>query len=136
MTAMIDIVFLLLVFFVMTFQVVPQEGEFPVDFGTTSAAAIEVEPRLPLQLRLRADSNGDLSELRLNGRILSGRAELQDLLVSLADDRALQDRPLHLACDYDLAYEEVIKTLDMVTGQRNAAGEVRPLIAHVKFVSP
>jgi biopolymer transport protein ExbD len=136
MAAMIDIVFLLLVFFVMTFRIVPQEGDFNVDAGKTSSRGSEMDQQIPLQLRLSADSEGRLSELSLNGRVLSSRTELQPLLLSLADDGSLQSQSLLLACDYDLAYDEVIKTLDVVTGKRNAVGVVRPLIEKVEFASP
>ena len=67
MTSMIDIVFLLLVFFVMTFKIVEMEGDFTVRMplaGDSSATSDIVD--LPLKLRLRADDSGTLTSMSLN----------------------------------------------------------------------
>ena len=65
MTPMIDIVFQLLIFFIMTFKIVAQEGDFNIKMPL--AAASEVMPDIdtlpPLKLRLRADGNGNLAGL-------------------------------------------------------------------------
>lgn len=136
MSAMIDIVFLLLVFFVMTFQVVPQEGDFTIEMRETGAIGGEPQLDVPLNLRLTAKDDGGLASIRLNGRALDGREELLQLLLDLDADSTLHEQTLHLACDYELAYDEVIKTLDVVTGRRDEVGNVRPLASKVSFVSP
>ena len=59
MTSMIDIVFLLLIFFVMTFKIVEMEGDFSIRMPLASQNSGQVDPTdLPLKLRLRADDAG------------------------------------------------------------------------------
>ena len=68
MTSMIDIVFLLLVFFVMTFKIVELEGDFSVRMPLASHDTTSVpDPTdLPLKLRLVANEDGSLKSMKLN----------------------------------------------------------------------
>ena len=67
MTSMIDIVFLLLVFFVMTFKIVELEGDFSVRMPLAGSDSVTMDPTdLPLKLRLMADENGRLTSMLLN----------------------------------------------------------------------
>lgn len=134
MSAMIDIVFLLLIFFVMTFRIVPQEGDFTVDFAPKEQPSASPPTQLPLRLRLIAAESGSLAELRVNGRTLRDREQLRRLLLGMQAEGELEGLTVLLACDYDLAYAEVIKTLDVVTGHRDETGMIRPLATKVKFV--
>ena len=60
MTPMIDIVFLLLIFFVMTFKIVAQEGDFNIKMPLAAPNASTIDDSLlpPLKLRLVADQDG------------------------------------------------------------------------------
>ena len=59
MTSMIDIVFLLLIFFVMTFKIVELEGDFSVRIPLAGSASVSREPTdLPIELRMRAYAEG------------------------------------------------------------------------------
>ncbi len=55
LTSMIDVVFLLLIFFVMTFKIAAQEGDFSVKMPLQNAGGQPLEPDadLPIKLRLR-----------------------------------------------------------------------------------
>src|SRR5687767_6443951 len=67
MTAMIDIVFQLLIFFIMTFKISEQEGDFSIKMplsGSGSAVDVLVPP---MKVRLQADpSTGQLVSCSLN----------------------------------------------------------------------
>ena len=66
MTAMIDIVFQLLVFFIMTFKIVAMEGDFNVKMPLTSSEPLEdILEDLPntIKVRLLADGNGEISTI-------------------------------------------------------------------------
>ena len=65
MHSLIDIVFLLLVFFVMTLNIVDVEGDFAVRMPIQGESPT-IDLELPLQLRLYADENGDLKSMTLN----------------------------------------------------------------------
>ena len=60
MTPMIDIVFQMLVFFIMTFKIVTQEGDFNIKMPLAAASGAEVDPTaLDMTLRLSANADGD-----------------------------------------------------------------------------
>src|SRR5687767_4184024 len=67
MTPMIDVVFQLLVFFVMSFKVATLEGDFHIQMspqlGSGSLEGLLVSP---LKLRLAADANGELASVAMN----------------------------------------------------------------------
>ncbi|MFM7930669.1 MAG: ExbD/TolR family protein, partial [Pirellula sp.] len=63
LTSMIDIIFLLLIFFVMTFKIAAQEGDFNIrmPIGGGSGAADTTD--LPSKLRLRSNTDGELVDI-------------------------------------------------------------------------
>lgn len=134
MSSMIDVVFLLLVFFVMTFRVASQEG----DFGMQGAEIVgsgraEVTTNLPLQLKLDATPEGELDAITLNGQRVASLHDLQLQLIALNADGALRDVVMTLDCEATLKYQNVITVLDHVTAYRDATGQKKPLIASTKF---
>ena len=85
MTAMIDIVFLLLVFFMVTLKIVEQEGDFSVrmPLASNSSGAVD-DTELPLKLRLKADPNGHLTSIAMNDVQLGTDFEaLRDTVIGL-----------------------------------------------------
>ena len=60
MSAMIDVVFLLLVFFVMTFRIVKAEGEFNVQMPKGGSGPPVIFQSLPLHIHLAAGPSGQL----------------------------------------------------------------------------
>ena len=59
MTAMIDVVFQLLIFFVMTFKIVLPEGDFNIRMPLAAESRPPSEPDETPTLNLRLRSNGD-----------------------------------------------------------------------------
>lgn len=131
---MIDVVFLLLVFFVMTFRITPQEGEFAMAgsqvVGNERSAVLA---DLPLTLRLRAKPNGELLAIGLNGREVAGFAELQLRLIGLREERPLEGIAMTIDCDSNLKYQHVIEALDYVTAYQDANGQKQQLVTTTKF---
>ena len=71
MTPMIDIVFQLLVFFIMTFQIVSQEGDFNIQMPLASqddGLPDENDLLPPMRLTLKANEDGELASISLNDR--------------------------------------------------------------------
>ncbi len=85
MTSMIDIVFLLLIFFVMTFKIAPQEGDFNIKLPAKGSGAQDDSSQLPIKLRLIADANGAISNLIINDGTSFGTdyARLRNYIVQL-----------------------------------------------------
>ena len=136
MSSMIDIVFLLLVFFVMTFRITSQEGDFGLEATeVTGNARAAATTNLPLLLKLDSTPGGDLNAMSLNGERVAGFDELQTRLIDLETDGALQDVVMTLDCDSHLKYENVIAALDHVTAYRDAVGQLKPLVASTRFAT-
>ena len=119
-TPLIDVVFLLLIFFVMTFRIVAQEGDFPIK--TPRAPAVESELQevaLPaLRLRLRANPDGRLSEIRLNDVPYGSWEQMQGRIISLLrqSPSMRENAELVLECDDNLDYQHVIDAITAVSG--------------------
>lgn len=138
MTSMIDIVFLLLVFFVMTFKISAQEGDFNVKMPLQDSGAPADNTQLPLKLRLRADATGSLQEIVLNDTQSFGTdwEQLRGYIVQLVGDQAgpTEDEgpEVEIDLDYNLHYVHVIEAITAVTGYRSGNDIVR-LIERIKF---
>ena len=82
MTPMIDIVFQLLVFFIMTFKIVAQEGDFNIKMPLAAPAVGPVSDIAmpPIQVRLLSDAEGRRSNLRASTseRFCSARNALRN----------------------------------------------------------
>ena len=141
MTSMIDIVFLLLIFFVMTFKIVEMEGDFSIRMPLASQNSGQVDPTdLPLKLRLRADDAGTLTSMSLNEINLGvDYDQLRANVVSLVGTNAPvpgEDGPeIEIDTDYNLRYGFVIQAITAVSGYKDG-DQVVKLIEKIKFAKP
>ena len=141
MSSMIDIVFLLLIFFVMTFRIAAVEGDFLVEAAPLARQRGNPEPSaelLPLQLRLTGDADGSLSAIRCNGRRFADFDQLHRFVLDLAAERngfvaPLDDFTVDLDCDEQLNYEHVIDAVTAVTGHLPGDGKRIDLIRKIRF---
>lgn len=141
MTSMIDIVFLLLVFFVMTFKIVEMEGDFSIRMplaGSNNSVSESLD--LPLKLRLRATPEGELASMALGENNLGvdftalRSAVLQQ--VGTGAPAEGEDGPeIEIDTDYNLQYGYVIQAITAVSGYKNG-DQVVKLIEKVKFAKP
>jgi biopolymer transport protein ExbD len=141
MTSMIDIVFLLLVFFVMTFKIVELEGDFsirmPLAGDSTSVSDVT---DLPLKLRMRATPEGSLASMSLNeidlGTDFTGlRSQVLQLVGTGAPVEGDDGPEIEIDTDYNLRYAYIIQAITSVSGYKNG-DEVIKLIEKVKFAKP
>ncbi|QEF99316.1 Biopolymer transport protein ExbD/TolR [Stieleria maiorica] len=142
MTSMIDIVFLLLVFFVMTFKIVEMEGDFTVrmPLAGDSNATPDVTD-LPLKLRLRADNDGKLTSMSLNEINLGTdfnklRANVIGLVGTDEPVEGDDGPEIEIDTDYNLRYAYVIQAITSVSGYRDDTDQVVKLIEKIKFAKP
>jgi len=141
MTSMIDIVFLLLVFFVMTFKIVELEGDFSVRMPLAGSDSVTMDPTdLPLKLRLMADENGRLTSMLLNEIDLGTdfdqlRSNVVQLISSTAPVEGEDGPEIEIDTDYNLRYEYVIRSITAVSGYKDGK-EVVKLIEKIKFAKP
>ncbi len=144
MTAMIDVVFLLLIFFMLTLKIVPMEGDFNINMPREAPQQSTAELQLPLKVRLVANPDGSLAQ------VLFGRNELgnnEAAFVSLNEEvGATADRvgtdltdelEVEIDADYGLAYEHVIRAVSACTGTVDpATGNVIRYVEKIKFAPP
>ena len=138
MTSMIDIVFLLLVFFVMTFKISALEGDFNVKMPKDKGEGASSSLNLPLKLRLISDGAGNLEEIVLNDNMSFGTdfEALRAKIVSLVGDETSptddEGPEVEIDLDYDLHYTHVISAITSVTGYRTG-NDIVKLIDRIKF---
>jgi biopolymer transport protein ExbD len=143
MTPMIDIVFQLLIFFVMTFKVVQMEGDFNIRMPSAAPSqnAMDEELLPPMTLRLTAAADGQLTGIQLNKQKFTNfndlHAEIMDIVGTEAGPEAgMTGGEVELDCDFQLAYEHVIAAITAVTGHRSEDGTIIKLIEKIKFAPP
>jgi biopolymer transport protein ExbD len=145
MTSMIDVVFLLLVFFMLNFKVVEQEADFSIRMPLAAAGAgnPEENTELPLKLRMRANAGGELVGMQLNDIELgTDFAKLQQLAISLVGTPSGpveegKGPELEIDNDYNLRYAYVIEAISNVSGVRDpGSGQVARIVQRIKFAPP
>lgn len=142
MTPMIDIVFQLLAFFIMSLKVVDAEGDFDIRMPLSSAAAAAPDDQQvpPVRVRLAADESGGLGGISMNGSPLRDFDDLRNRLIELVGNEtgpnSLADKTeVELDCDPTLRYDFVVKAITAVSG-RQQGGEMVELVKKIKFTPP
>lgn len=141
MTPMIDIVFQLLIFFVMTFKIAALEGDFSVTMPQAPSEGQPDPAQLPpIVVRLRANENGELAAVQLNAKTLGQQYVFEQLRAEIraiiGDERGpgIAEPEVELDCDYDLKYKYVIDAITAVSGYRiSGTDEVKRLIEKIRF---
>lgn len=143
MTPMIDIVFQLLVFFIMTFKIVSLEGDFNIQMPLAAqdeGLPDENDLLPPMRLTLTAADDGKLSSISLNDRKFTGFRELHDYIASRVGDAGpsgSEDAEVELDCDYHLHYEFAIEAVTAVSGYVDReTDEIVRLVEKIRFAPP
>lgn len=131
MTPLIDIVFQLMAFFLMTFQVAPVEGDFNLKLPLMSRGHGDVAEPERIVVRLRAGPNGELASVQIasGAPIPRGSAPppfrvLRDFVArKSAEARAAgRDEPdFELDADETLNYEHILTAIESIRGQSTPA---------------
>ena len=141
MTSMIDIVFQLLVFFVMTFNPVEYEGDFSVKMPLNSDAPTDVIDDIPdvISVRLVADLDGALSNITVDD-IPVDQNDLYGGLTKVIESRLAAegnpDSTTETEVDFDigptLKYAYTVAAIEAVSGKKEG-DVVTKLISKIKF---
>lgn len=139
MTPLIDIVFQLLIFFVMTFRLADQETEFHVRSPRSGPDVTPQATGLPtLRLAILADETGRTARVELNGQPMPGYAAVTERLKSILGNRELgapgSNLEIEVACSPQLKHSEAIRALDTVAGLRHPDGAVTKFFEQIRFV--
>ena len=126
MTPMLDMIFQLLVFFILTFKPVMDEGQFDITMSSvvrgniaspsSGAALNESVAQVPIHIVLRASDDGRLAAngIVMGERILPEMAALQAELRSLVRD-VPEDFNVVLEADRGLQYQYVMLAVNAVS---------------------
>ncbi len=140
MTAMIDIVFLLLVFFVMTFKIIAPEGDFNIKMPAQAAQGTpDITAIPPMQIRLTASENGQIAGIRFGESTVDGFEDLRTKVREIVGDEpgpgSLESTEIEFNCDYNLHYKYVVQAMTAVSGYVHD-GHVIKLVEKIKFTPP
>ena len=143
MTPMIDVVFQLLIFFMLTLKLRADEGDFSINMPLGQSQATS-EQMPDLKVRLIANPDGTLAALQFGRRNLGvgdrAYAELNRQVLnvigrpgsSLSSDIAVEIDP-----DFELHYTEVMKAITAVSGRVDPISkQPRKYLEKVKFAKP
>lgn len=142
MTAMIDVVFQLLIFFLLTFKIVLPEGDFNIKMPRSTVEAIPDPNQIPpIKVQLRATADGELAEIVFNDESFGVDFDrLQGRLIALVGDQpgpatAQGSAEVELAADFQLKYVHTAEAISRISGYvRN--GRIVKLIEKIHFTPP
>jgi biopolymer transport protein ExbD len=145
MTPMIDVVFQLLIFFMLTLKIVEQEGDFDIHMPIGQARADEhSEPLLDIKVRLLANPDGSLKQVVLGSRSLGNDEHVFERLnteiismVGQPDAGFSDDIEVEIDADYGLHYNYTIQAISACTGRIDPLTK-QPVryVEKIKFAKP
>lgn len=144
MTPMIDVTFLLLIFFMLTLKIAPDEGEFKINMPIDSNNQNSMDENPPYRVRLRANPDGTLANLIFLSQDLgSGENAFKRLnneigkMVGSLDRRIVADVEVEIQADYNLNYSEAVKAVSACTGYFSPKSkQVIRYVEKVNFAEP
>jgi len=143
MTSMIDIVFQLLVFFIMTFKVVAMEGDFNIRMPLASVQPVDpLDNVLPglITVQLKAGATGAINSIvvddkeRFSGTdmYLQLTRYVEGVLAAEGNAEKSANTEVEFDIDYALRYGDTVKGIEAVSG-KVVGDNVVKLIEKIKF---
>lgn len=125
MAPMIDVVFQLLIFFMLTLRIVAPEGDFNINMPIGTAASHSDQlPPLDVKVRLVANPDGSLQQLQFGGRELGNdfpacfeRLNQEIAVIAGRGKQAVDDVVVEIDSDYGLHYKYVLRAVSACAGR-------------------
>ena len=154
MTPMIDIVFQLLIFFIMTFKIVAVEGDFNIKMPRGRQAASDIAVVItPMRLQMSANEAGDLIAMRLAEHDFgSGFTTPKDRSEAFSKLRSFvvrfmgnqvgpgesnsEEVEVEIDADFNLKYGYTITAITAISGRLDNSGNVAMLVEKIKLSPP
>ncbi len=140
MSSMIDVVFLLLIFFVMTFQIAAVEGDFAIAAPRSGPPAdVETEPlEVVLQVHLLSAEDGSLAGVTLGDHRFADvdalQAFVRQYVQEMDDDGGRRENlKVDLRCDAKLKYQHTMDAITALRGYVSDDGRGMTLIESVRL---
>ena len=145
MAPMIDVVFQLLIFFLLTLKIVEPEGNFNINMpiGISEIPDPDKPFVTEIKIKLVATPDGELQVLRYGGRGLGNGPEAFERLrseilnsIGRPGNPMAKDFEVEIDADYNLDFENVIHAISACTGKLNKQGKLVRYIEKIKFTPP
>ena len=145
MSAMIDVVFQLLIFFMQTLKIVEPEGDFNINMPAVGAPTQPTDDiQLPdIKVKLQANPDGSLAGLYLGQQALGNdQNSFRQLnneifkMISAAGADLAKEMEVELDADYNLHFRYVINAVGACTGKIGPDGKVVKYVEKIKFSPP
>ena len=151
MAPMIDIVFQLLIFFMLTLKIIEPEGDFSINMplGKPTQQVNPEDPSLPpIRVRLHANEDGSLAQIVFGSHRLGSGEDAFDRLnmkilqaIGRPGTPLAQKQEVEIDADYNLNYEFSLRAMSACTGRMELnsktgkPGGVR-YVENIKFTPP
>ena len=144
MAPMIDVVFQLLIFFMLTLKIVEPEGNFDINMplGKPQQSTVTDADLPPLKVRLIAGADGQLADLQFNQQSLGQGAAAFALLndqvlkavnsLKAAGPENLDKQEVEIDPDFNLDYRHIISAISNCSGKM-VDGKMIRYISRIKF---
>ncbi len=146
MAPMIDVVFQLLIFFMLTLKIIQPEGNFNINMPLSQSTENPPdEPNLPeLKVRLIANEDGSLARLQFGKRNLGNDARAFERLnneiltiIGRPDDSRSDDVAVEIDADYGLHFGHTISAVGACTGRVDPKSKkIVRYIKNIKLTPP
>ena len=151
LTSMIDIVFLLLAYFIMTFKITALEGDFlinmPMGDQTNQVEINELDNTIyvylqenpathqlqTLQIRYQSDEKTYVHEDGGSDAFGQLHAFIRDIVERDADPSEGGEKEVEIETDFDLAYGETIRAIEAVSARLDENNKPVQLIEKIRF---
>lgn len=144
MAPMIDVVFQLLIFFMLTLKIVAPEGDFNINMPLGAGAPSDDLPPLELRVRLIANPDGTLQQLNFNNAALGNdypacfeRLNNEIARIVGGGKGFSDDLEVEVDADFGLHYMYTMKAVSACSGRFNArTGGRVAYIEKIKLAKP
>lgn len=145
MAPMIDIVFQLLIFFMLNLKIVAPEGNFNINLPISAPSNAPSDVSLPdIKVGLRSDMDGNLTQLTLGGNNLGNNEAAFDrlnkeilTLIGRPGNPLTKEIEVELDADYECQYKYVVKAISRCTGRFDPqTQQVARYVEKIKFAPP
>ena len=145
MAPMIDVVFQLLIFFMLTLKITAEEGDFGINMPIGSSGADSNElPPTEIKIRLQANPDGTLANASVGANSYGNGPDvferINSRVITLAGPPSggpNDDMEVTIDADYNLNYNYVIQAVSAATGKVDPrSGRPVRYVDKIKFAPP
>jgi len=141
MTPMIDVVFQLITFFMLTLKTVIVEGDFDIRMPLGPAAGAQPDQLVEtVRVKMKAGPDGELAGISINGAGVENFDALRQKIVGITGPNpgpnGAENTEVELDCDYGLKYVNVVNAISAVSGVPQPDGTTVELVKKIKFTPP